>query len=100
MLFTYPLCLAVFHLGPPALIWLRDIAGLSAVVAGWAMIRALSTRIPQLGKPYYSDYGTLSALMIDKPHDLSIPWAQVATIIIEFLAFAALWVFVIGHTPR
>jgi hypothetical protein len=71
---------------------IRTIAGLTAVVAMWAFIRALSSRVPQMGAPYYSDDGTLSASSEKVPRDLSIPWGEVAVICIEFVLFAGVWI--------
>jgi hypothetical protein len=75
------------------------VAGLSGLLAMWALIRALSARIPQMGAPYYSDDGTLSALSEEQPRDLSIPWSEVAIISIEFLLFAGAWIFVLAKRP-
>lgn len=74
----------------------RLIAVLTALLALWALIRALSRRIPQFGAPYCSDDGTVSGLSeeIQTHRDLSIPWFEVTTICIEFLIFAGVWILV------
>jgi len=69
----------------------RTVVALSGIVAAWLFIRALSSRIPMFGKPYYSDDGTLSAMMKDRPRDLSIPWIEVLVLSVEFILFAILW---------
>jgi hypothetical protein len=72
----------------------RMIVVLTGGLAIGALIRALSSRIPQMGAPYYSDDGTLSALSEKSPRDLSIPWGEIAIISIEFLIFAGAWIIV------
>ena len=71
---------------------LIKLAGLSGIVALWAFIRALSSRIPQMGAAYYSDDGTLSALSEETPRDLSIPWSEIAVICVEFVLFVGAWI--------
>jgi hypothetical protein len=72
----------------------KDVAALTGLAALWLTIRALSNRIPQMGKPYYSDDGMLSALSEKIPRDLTVPWLEVIGILLEFLIFAGAWVFV------
>ena len=78
----------------------RAAALLTGMLSMWALIRALSSRIPQMGAPYYSDDGTLSALPKEQPRDLSIPWSEVAVICTEFLLFAGVWILVFAEKTQ
>jgi hypothetical protein len=79
---------------------IRGASILSFLAAFYAALRALSGRIPQMGKPYYSDDGTLSALMSEKPRDLSIPWGEVIAIVIELLGFLGIWFLVFSYVMK